>query len=99
MCFPLNVILCVASFKCKGVEAKCVARQRPQSLAGTWATSVREATSHKMPGAGDAGTYVPKGVLDAGEAEGLALEYYKSYDTRALEGLGMVFVLSLVTAG
>ena len=45
-----------------------------------------------MCGTGDAGTYVPKGVLHAGEADGVALEYYKSYDTRALEGLGGVFV-------
>ena len=37
---------------------------------------------------GDAGTYVPKNVLDAGEADGVALEYYKSYDTRAFQGLG-----------
>ena len=43
--------------------------------------------SQNVPRTGDAGTYVPKSVLDAGEADGVALEYYKSYDTRALEGL------------
>ena len=29
---------------------------------------------------GDAGMYVPRSVLDAGEATGTAMEYYKSYD-------------------
>ena len=31
---------------------------------------------------GDAGMYVPRSVLDAGEAKGEAMEYYKSYDAR-----------------
>ena len=44
--------------------------------------------SQNVPRTGDSGTYVPKGILDAGEADGVALEYYKSYDTRAFPGFG-----------
>ena len=66
-----------------------MARQRPQYLVETWAMSARKPIYQNLPGTGDAGTYVPKSVLDAGEAEGVSLEYYKSYDTRACEGLGV----------
>ena len=33
---------------------------------------------------GDSGMYVPRSVLDAGEATGDAMEYYKSYNARVM---------------
>lgn len=33
---------------------------------------------------GDAGSFLPKNVIDAASAEGIALEYYRSYDARAV---------------
>ena len=33
---------------------------------------------------GDSGMYVPRSVLDAGEAKGDAMEYYKSYNARVM---------------
>ena len=37
-----------------------------------------------MGWAGDSGMYVPRSILDAGEANGEAMEYYKSYNARVM---------------
>ena len=40
--------------------------------------------SSKVACSGRSGTYIPRSVIEHGESEGLALEYYKSYDVRSL---------------
>ena len=60
-----------------GVVLDCTSGGRAQP----WIICMR---SSKVACSGRSGTYIPRSVIEHGESEGLALEYYKSYDVRSL---------------